>query len=102
MAISLLAVNYDSSQDPVGVDRPFTVRLSLRASSSDPQRSATVKLWTEAAYAVAPRQVTVEVPVGSDAVDRDVSIQLQGTPEDEIVRIYAECDERHSVSVRVQ
>jgi len=74
----------------------------LFASSDETPRSGTVTLWTEAAYAVVPKQVSVSIPPGSRTAAQDVSIQLRGTPQSETVRIYAECDERLSVFVRVQ
>jgi hypothetical protein len=102
MSVSLSDVTYDANQDPVGVNRPFTIKLLLFASSDDAQRSGTVTLWTRSAYAVVPNQVNVTVAAGSSTAEQDVSIELRGTPQKELVRIYAECDERHSVFVRVQ
>jgi hypothetical protein len=101
MSISLIDLSYKSAQDPVGVDQSFTVTLSLLALGGDTS-STTVTFWTRAAYAVVPPSINIAIPPGQTKVDKDVSIQLHGQPQAESVRIYAECDERHSVFVRVK
>jgi|SRR5450631_4113171 len=102
MAISLTDMSYDSTQNPVGVDNTFTLNLSLFAPAGDGSNTGTVKFWTPAAYAVVPASVDISLPAGQTSGNKNVSIQLHGTAEPELVRIYAECDERHSVFILVK
>jgi hypothetical protein len=102
MAISLTDLSYDSAQNPVGVDKNFTLTLSLFAPPGDGSTTGTVRLWTPAAYAVVPASVDVALPAGQTSGNKTVPIQLHGTAQKELVRIYAECDERHSVFVQVK
>lgn len=99
MTVSLIDLSYDPAHDPVGVNKDFKVTLTLLGDASGDGR---VTFWTQAAYAVVPGSIGVTIPAGKTKVDQEITLQLQGQPQDDLVRIYAECDERHSVFVRVR
>ena len=102
MSVVLTEMTLRPGQEPVG-NSPFDVDLELFFDATqDTDRAGTVVFWCNGAFSVVPHKVAVEVKKGTTATVT-CTLKLDGAlpTSPTIARVYAECDERHSIYVRI-